>query len=85
MLRMATKHTHSEALSKVKTFVPRLSSELYKGQCGKVGIVGGSFEYTGAPFYSAISSLKIVIVNNNVNNRVLTLHISFVPKVLQRL
>ncbi len=34
----------------------------HKGQNGKIGIIGGSFEYTGAPFYSAIASLKGVIL-----------------------
>lgn len=27
---------------------------------GRVGVVGGSFEYTGAPYYAGISSLKTV-------------------------
>ena len=30
----------------------------YKGVNGKVGTIGGCFEYTGAPFYAAISALK---------------------------
>ena len=25
---------------------------------GNIGIIGGSFEYTGAPFYCAMSSLR---------------------------
>jgi ATP-dependent NAD(P)H-hydrate dehydratase len=29
----------------------------HKGQGGRVGIIGGSFEYTGAPYYTAISAL----------------------------
>jgi ATP-dependent NAD(P)H-hydrate dehydratase len=29
-----------------------------KGNNGCIGVIGGSIEYTGAPFYSAISSLK---------------------------
>lgn len=39
--------------------VPRLSKGLHKGQAGRIAIVGGSFEYTGAPFYAAMSSLKV--------------------------
>ncbi|KAG8465662.1 hypothetical protein KFE25_002969 [Diacronema lutheri] len=39
--------------------VPPLSGSRYKGQSGRVGVVGGSFEYTGAPFYAAISALKV--------------------------
>jgi ATP-dependent NAD(P)H-hydrate dehydratase len=30
----------------------------YKGNSGKVAVVGGSIEYTGAPFYSAIAALR---------------------------
>ena len=38
--------------------MPKLSADLYKGQSGRVGIIGGSREYTGAPFFSAMSSLR---------------------------
>jgi hypothetical protein len=31
---------------------------LLNWRIGKISIIGGSFEYTGAPFYAAISSLK---------------------------
>jgi ATP-dependent NAD(P)H-hydrate dehydratase len=30
-----------------------------KGQNGRVAVIGGSFEFTGAPYYSAISALKV--------------------------
>ncbi|KAL2919401.1 hypothetical protein HK105_201045 [Polyrhizophydium stewartii] len=43
---------------KLKRFVPPLSSSLHKGQAGRVGVVGGSFEYTGAPYYAAVSALR---------------------------
>lgn len=33
---------------------------VYVGQGGKVGVLGGSFEYTGAPYYAGISALKTV-------------------------
>ena len=42
-----------------KLVVPPLSSSLHKGQMGRIGILGGSEEYTGAPFYSAKSSLML--------------------------
>lgn len=32
---------------------------LYKGQSGRIGIVGGSEDYTGAPYFAAISSLRV--------------------------
>lgn len=30
-----------------------------KGDAGKIGVIGGSDEYTGAPYFSAITSLKV--------------------------
>ncbi|KAF7639632.1 ATP-dependent (S)-NAD(P)H-hydrate dehydratase [Meloidogyne graminicola] len=43
----------------LKELLPVLSKKLRKGDCGKVGVIGGSAEYTGAPYFSAIASLKI--------------------------
>lgn len=43
-----------------KKLIPNLTNDsLHKGQCGKIGILGGSKEYTGAPYFAAISSLKV--------------------------
>ena len=42
-----------------KLVVPPLSNSLHKGQMGRIGILGGSEEYTGAPFYAAKSSLML--------------------------
>ena len=49
----------SVALAPLRLLVPPLVSTSYKGQAGKVGVVGGCFEYTGAPFYAALSALKV--------------------------
>lgn len=38
--------------------IPKLTFDLHKGQAGRIGVVGGCKEYTGAPYYAAISSLK---------------------------
>ena len=43
----------------LEALIPPLLPSLHKGQMGRVGIVGGSTEYTGAPFYAAESSLKM--------------------------
>ncbi|KJH50121.1 hypothetical protein DICVIV_03758 [Dictyocaulus viviparus] len=32
---------------------------LSKGSCGKIAVIGGSIEYSGAPFFAAISALKL--------------------------
>jgi Carbohydrate kinase len=31
----------------------------YKGQAGLIGTIGGCREYTGAPYFAAISALKV--------------------------
>jgi len=43
----------------LKSCIPPLTYNLYKGQAGRIGVVGGCEEYTGAPYYAAISSLKV--------------------------
>ena len=43
----------------VKSFVPIMSNSMYKGQCGRIGVLGGCQEYTGAPYFAAISALKV--------------------------
>ncbi|TMW56199.1 hypothetical protein Poli38472_008847 [Pythium oligandrum] len=50
--------TPSKTKSLVERLIPPLTSQWRKGQQGRVGVVGGSFEYTGAPFYAGISALK---------------------------
>ena len=40
-------------------FLPALTFKSYKGQSGKVGIIGGCLEYTGAPFFSGASVLRL--------------------------
>ncbi|XP_026491999.2 ATP-dependent (S)-NAD(P)H-hydrate dehydratase-like [Vanessa tameamea] len=41
-----------------KAVVPELEGKK-KGEAGKIAIVGGSIEYTGAPYFAAISALKV--------------------------
>lgn len=48
------------ALTSVQELLPPLSSNLKKGECGRIGVVGGSMIYTGAPYFSAITALKVV-------------------------
>ena len=40
-------------------FLPALTFKRYKGYGGKVAIVGGCFEYTGAPFFASQAVLKL--------------------------
>lgn len=46
-------------LDQARAFIPPLGSHSHKGQAGKIAVLGGCREYTGAPYYSAISSLKV--------------------------
>ncbi|XP_061827105.1 ATP-dependent (S)-NAD(P)H-hydrate dehydratase isoform X4 [Nerophis lumbriciformis] len=46
-------------LSMVKKIVPPLSGHKHKGQDGRIGIIGGCQDYTGAPYFAAISALKV--------------------------
>ncbi|CAG5036137.1 unnamed protein product [Parnassius apollo] len=41
-----------------KSIIPELNGK-GKGEAGKVGIIGGSVEYTGAPYFAAISALRV--------------------------
>lgn len=40
-------------------YLPSLSFSHYKGQSGKIGIIGGCFEYTGAPFFAGQTVLRL--------------------------
>lgn len=42
----------------IEKVIPKPNAKKLKGQNGIIGVIGGSFEYTGAPYYSAVSALK---------------------------
>lgn len=46
-------------LALVKSIIPPLTSKKHKGQDGRIGIIGGCQDYTGAPYFAAISALKV--------------------------
>ncbi|KAF5316250.1 hypothetical protein D9619_006433 [Psilocybe cf. subviscida] len=43
----------------VKKLIPPLDGTLHKGQSGRVGVLGGAMDYTGAPYFAAISALRL--------------------------
>ena len=45
-------------ISRLNHIFPPLNAKSIKGENGRIGVVGGSYEFTGAPFYAAISALK---------------------------
>ena len=44
----------STAQKAVQRLVPPLSFDSRKGQNGRIGVLGGSYEYTGAPYYACL-------------------------------
>ena len=48
--------SHKELVQVARTVVQPLSHTFYKGQAGKIAVVGGCEDYTGAPFFSSHSA-----------------------------
>lgn len=44
----------------LNAIIPRstIQQSLHKGQAGRIGVIGGCEEYTGAPYYAAMASLR---------------------------
>mmetsp|Transcript_19955 Transcript_19955/g.34404 ORF Transcript_19955/g.34404 Transcript_19955/m.34404 type:complete len:342 (+) Transcript_19955:71-1096(+) len=51
--------SQDELKSEVKRCVPPLSADSWKGQAGKVGVLGGCTTYTGPPYFTAMAALKV--------------------------
>ncbi|XP_073743527.1 ATP-dependent (S)-NAD(P)H-hydrate dehydratase isoform X4 [Callorhinus ursinus] len=49
-------------LQLVRNIIPPQTSKKHKGQDGRIGVIGGCQEYTGAPYFAAISALKVGIL-----------------------
>ncbi|XP_050874875.1 ATP-dependent (S)-NAD(P)H-hydrate dehydratase isoform X2 [Lathyrus oleraceus] len=43
----------------IRAITPDLDQSRHKGQAGNIAVIGGCREYTGAPYFAAISALKI--------------------------
>lgn len=56
----STMMTEGNILDSIRSCVPVLNEKLYKGNCGRLGVIGGCKEYTGAPYFAAITILKMV-------------------------
>jgi ATP-dependent NAD(P)H-hydrate dehydratase len=52
-------NNNADLVNQVKSLIPPLDQAKYKGQAGKVAVIGGCREYTGAPFFAAYSALKV--------------------------
>ncbi|KAI1082680.1 Ribokinase-like protein [Whalleya microplaca] len=51
--------TTREILGKVRQMVPPMLERFHKGQLGRVAVIGGSEDYTGAPYFSAMASARL--------------------------
>lgn len=59
MSTMSTSSSMDERMLKgIRKVIPNLINTKYKGQDGRIGIFGGSTEYTGAPYFAAMSALR---------------------------
>lgn len=56
---MVLRGADSSLMRRIVSVFPELRSQTTKGQNGRVAVIGGSFEFTGAPYYSAISALRV--------------------------
>ncbi|KAF4979010.1 hypothetical protein FZEAL_4685 [Fusarium zealandicum] len=48
-----------DVLSKVRRVIPPMLEKFHKGQQGRIGVIGGSENYTGAPYFSAMASARL--------------------------
>ncbi|KAJ0108487.1 carbohydrate kinase [Diaporthe amygdali] len=48
-----------EILGRVRQLVPPMLDQFHKGQLGRIGVIGGSEDYTGAPYFSAMASARL--------------------------
>ncbi|RAL11661.1 ATP-dependent (S)-NAD(P)H-hydrate dehydratase [Aspergillus homomorphus CBS 101889] len=46
-------------LKKARKLVPPMLEQFHKGQHGRVAVIGGSLDYTGAPYFSSMASARL--------------------------
>ncbi|PHH86357.1 hypothetical protein CDD83_10364 [Cordyceps sp. RAO-2017] len=46
-------------LGRVRRMIPPMLDKFHKGQLGRVAVIGGSEDYTGAPYFSAMASARL--------------------------
>jgi len=59
MAAKLTGQSTKELLLKARKIIPPLLESFHKGQMGRVGVIGGSEDYTGAPYFSAMASARL--------------------------
>ncbi|KAH6854167.1 Ribokinase-like protein [Chaetomium sp. MPI-CAGE-AT-0009] len=48
-----------DVIARVRQMIPPMLEKFHKGQLGRVGVIGGSEDYTGAPYFSAMASARL--------------------------
>ncbi|KAI6708810.1 hypothetical protein JHW43_008654 [Diplocarpon mali] len=48
-----------DILRKVRKMIPPMLQKFHKGQMGRIAVIGGSEDYTGAPYFSAMASARL--------------------------
>ncbi|KAK4981082.1 hypothetical protein LTR66_010214 [Elasticomyces elasticus] len=51
--------SRKELVGKVYKMIPPMLESFHKGMLGRVAVIGGSEDYTGAPYFSAMASAKL--------------------------
>ena len=55
---MSTNLDHETFERLFQSIIPPLNETARKGTSGRIGIVGGSKDYKGAPYYASMASLR---------------------------
>ncbi|XP_072040263.1 ATP-dependent (S)-NAD(P)H-hydrate dehydratase-like [Amphiura filiformis] len=55
----ATRSDGPRLIKMVKTIIPPLDYSKHKGEDGRLATIGGCKEYTGAPYFAALTALKV--------------------------
>lgn len=56
---MAMSQTTKDMLLRARKMIPPMLEKFHKGQLGRVAVIGGSEDYTGAPYFSAMASARL--------------------------
>ncbi|XP_044724833.1 carbohydrate kinase domain-containing protein [Hirsutella rhossiliensis] len=48
-----------DVLGRVRRMIPPMLDKFHKGQLGRIAVIGGSEDYTGAPYFSAMASARL--------------------------
>ncbi|KAG2164906.1 H-hydrate dehydratase [Aureobasidium pullulans] len=51
--------SRKEIINKIYKIIPPMLESFHKGQLGRVAVIGGSEDYTGAPYFSGMASAKL--------------------------